>query len=423
MWRFSYVAAEGGGAAFVLLYVFFVAFIGVPLMTSEMVVGRLTQSSPVVALRTLGGSGWIWLGVLFVMCGIGILSFYSVIAGWTMRYAVDAFRGALPADTTSYFASVATGVPAIVTHVLFMGITVLIVTAGVKRGLERAAYALMPVLFLLLLGLALWAATLDQGGGGYAYYLRPDLSELLNPSTISRAAGQAFFSLSLGMGALMTFASYLRTKENLGRESAVIAACDFGVAFISGLVVFPIIFHFDLGAAIGLGGAVTDNTVGTLFIAMPAAVASLGGLGQYVIGAFFLMLFLAAVTSSISLLEVATAAAVDGLRWTRRRAAIVFGLLITLLGIPSARNLNFLDFLDKFVGAFLLIVGGLLTCIFVGFRVLPQAEAELAHGLDDSRARHLWAVFVRYVAPPVLLFVAGFSLIAAIAAFRTWIAS
>ncbi|MFQ5809510.1 MAG: sodium-dependent transporter [Armatimonadota bacterium] len=405
MWRFSYVAAEGGGAAFVILYVAFVAFIGVPLMTSEFIVGRLSQQSPVLAVRRLGGSGWAPLGWLFVVCGFGILSYYSVIAGWTMRYAVDGVRNAITTDTEAYFGSVSTGWPAIFTHLAFMAITIGIVVAGVKRGLERTALILMPLLFIMLLGLAGWASTLSGGPAGYGYYLKPQLSELVDPDIIVLAAGQAFFSLSLGMGALMTYASYLRSKENLGREAGIVAAADFGVAFVAGLVVFPIIFHFGLGETIGLGGAISDNTVGTLFIALPTGLHSLGGLGNVIISAFFIMLFVAAITSAISLLEVVVAAVIDGWQWTRTRATIVFGSLIAIGGLPSALSINFLAAADKFMGNFLLIAGGFFTSLLVGYRLLAQADAELGDGLDSVAARRTWAYLVRYLAPVVLLVV------------------
>ena len=324
MWRFSYVAAEGGGATFVLLYLGFVATIGIPLMTSELIIGRMTQVSPVEALKRLGGSAWTPVAWLFVFCGFVILSYYSVIAGWTMRFAFDGIRGAIPEDTVKYFEAVGTGVPAVVALVLFMAITIVIVLGGVKKGLERAAVILMPMLFLLLVGLAIWAATLSAGGAGYAYYLKPQLNELLDPTIITSAAGQAFFSLSLGMGALMTYASYMRNQRNLAREAATIAVADFGVAFVAGLIVFPIIFHFDLGTAIGLGGAIQDNTVGTLFITMPAALQTLGDKGNLIVGAFFVMLFFDALTSSISLLEVVVTAIIDGWGWTRRKATLTF---------------------------------------------------------------------------------------------------
>ncbi|MFQ5703814.1 MAG: sodium-dependent transporter [Gemmatimonadales bacterium] len=418
MWRFSYVAAEGGGATFVLLYLTFVALIGIPLMTSELIVGRMTQVSPVEALKRLGGSTWTPTAWLFVFCGFGILSYYSVIAGWTIRFALDGIRGAIPEDTASYFGSVGTGMPAIVTHVLFMAITVVIVLGGVKKGLERAAVVLMPLLFFLLVGLAIWAATLSGGGAGYAYYLKPQVNELLNPRIITSAAGQAFFSLSLGMGALMTYASYLRNERNLAGEAATIALADFGVAFVAGLIVFPIIFHFNLGDAIGLGGALNeDSTVGTLFIAIPPALRTLGEKGNIIIGAFFTMLFFAALTSSISLLEVVVAAVIDGWGWTRKRATLTFGVLITLTGVPSAFSLNFLGAADKLVGTFLLMLGGLLTSILVGYKILPKAQAELAIGLENVFARKAFTVFVRFVAPPVLVVVLLFAIPSVLAAF------
>jgi neurotransmitter:Na+ symporter, NSS family len=422
MWRFSYVAAEGGGAAFVLLYLVFVAFIGMPIMTSELVVGRMAQVAPVQALKKLGGPNWAPLGWLFAFCGFGILSYYSVIAGWTMRYALDAVRGVLPADAAGagdYFGAVGTGMPAIVTHLLFMAITMFIVLRGVKQGLERAALILMPMLFIILVGLAVWATTLSGGGAGYAYYLKPQFAELLNPAIITDAAGQAFFSLSLGMGAIMTYASYIKTKENLARETLTIAVSDFSVAFTAGLFVFPIIFHFGLQDAIGLGGTLnTDSTVGTLFIAIPPALLSITA-GQWVVAAFFIMLFFAALTSAISLLEVVVSAVIDSWNWERQKATLVFGSAVAVAGLASAINLNVLDLLDKLVGTVLLMFGGLMTAILVGYKILPQADAELAQGTDSEGLRKAWAGFVRYVAPPVLLTVLIFAIPKVWTAFKT----
>ena len=419
MWRFSYVAAEGGGAAFVMLYLMFVALIGMPIMTSELIVGRMTQMSPVKALKELGGKAWTPVGLLFAFCGFGILSYYSVIAGWTMRYALDAATGSMSTDAGAYFGAVGTGMPAVVTHLIFMAITIGIVAVGIKKGLERAAIILMPLLFLLLIGLAVWATTLSGGGAGYAYYLKPQLGELLNPKIIVDAAGQAFFSLSLGMGALLTYASYLTSKENLAKETLTIAASDFGVAFVAGLVVFPIIFHFNLAETLGLGGELnTDSTVGALFIALPPALRSLGRAGDLVVAAFFTMLFFAALTSAISLLEVVVSSVIDSLKWARTKAAIVAGVVIAILGLPSAYNLNFLGALDKLVGTTLLMLGGLLICILVGYKILPEAEKELGQGMENQQAIAAWRFFVRYVAPPILAVVLAFSIPGVIAAFK-----
>jgi len=402
MWRFAYKASEGGGAAFVLVYLAIVALVGVPLMTSEFIVGRLAQESPARAVRRLGGPAWAPLGWLFVFCGLGILAYYSVIAGWTMRYAIDAIRNAIPSDTGAYFGEVSQGVDAALYHLVFMALTMGVVAGGVKGGLERANLVMMPLLLLILVALAVWATTLANGAGGYAYYLRPDVGKLLDRDILTAAAGQSFFSLSLGMGALMTYASYLQSKENLGREAVTVALSDFGVAFISGLVVFPVIFSF------GLLGQISESTVGALFIALPAGFEQLGRTGDYVDTAFFVMLLFAALTSAISLLEVVVAALVDGMRMRRRHAALVAGGTIAILGLPAAFNTTFLGNLDALVGQFLLLLGGLLTAILVGYRILPEADAELAKGLTNVGLRRAWAFLVRYVAPVVLVIVLGF---------------
>jgi NSS family neurotransmitter:Na+ symporter len=410
MWRFSYIASEGGGAAFVIVYLLIVAAVGIPLMTAEFVVGRMTNTSPARAVRALGGRAWGPLGWLFVLCGFGILSYYSVIAGWTMRYAFDAVRNAIPADTGAYFAKVSSGNAAVVTHVLFMGLTILIILGGIKRGIERAALVLMPLMFVILGALAVWAATLEGAGAGYSYYLKPDLGHLLNGKILTQAAGQAFFSLSLGMGAMMTYASYLRTRGDLGRDATTVALSDFAVAFVAGLVVFPVVFTF------GLQGTVGASAVGALFIALPAGFASMGSAGAVVDTAFFVMLFLAAITSAISLLEVVVTAALDVFGWTRKRTTLVFGGIILLFGLPSAYNTTFLGNLDTVVGDFLLILGGFLTAVLVGYKILPRAEAELADGVDSTLLRRSWAVLMRYVVPVILLVVLWH------AAPRAWVA-
>jgi NSS family neurotransmitter:Na+ symporter len=397
MWRFSYVASQGGGAAFVLLYLGLVAVIGIPLMTSEFVVGRLAQVSPVKALPMLGGRKWTPLGWMFVFAGLIILSYYSVIAGWTMRYAWEAVSSGLPVDTEAYFNAAASGSQAIGWHVAFMVLTIIIVAGGIKRGIERAAVILMPVLFVILAGLAVYAFFLTGSREGYAFYLNPNLGNMFDPQIIGAAAGQAFFSLSLGMGALITFASYLKGSNNLAKEATIVALADFSVAFMAGLVVFPIVFTFGLQNQIGESG------LGALFISLPAGFASMGAAGKFVGAAFFIMLFFAALTSAISLLEVVVSAIVDSFGMARRAVAITMGTIITIIGIPSALSLDFLGAADALVGSFLLILGGFLTAIFVGYVVLDKVDAELAIGLPNKSMRKAWAFMVRYVAPPILL--------------------
>ena len=397
MWRFPYVVSEGGGAALVVLYLAIVALVGLPLMTAEFAIGRLSQESPLVAVRRLGGPRWAPLGWLFVACGFGILSYYAVIAGWTMRYAFDAVRNAIPADTAAYFGEVSSGTSSVFCHVLFMAVTIWIVVQGVRKGLERSVLVMMPILFLLLLGLAIWASTMEGGSAGYAYYLQPNLEAMGRPGILAEAAGQAFFSLSLGMGALMTYASYLRSKENLGREATTVALTDFGVAFVAGLVVFPVIAAFALRDEVG------ESAVGALFIALPKAFEGLGMVGSIVDTAFFVLLFVAALSSSISLLEVVVTATIDRWRWRRGRSALLVGGVVTLLGVPSAFSLDFLDAMDKLLGNFLLLVGGLGISLLVGWRLFDRAEAELAQGLTSPGLRKAWGVLLRFVAPVILV--------------------
>jgi NSS family neurotransmitter:Na+ symporter len=397
MWRFSYLTAENGGAAFVVLYLGFTLVIGLPVLLAEFALGRGSRRSPIGALAHYGGSGWQPLGWLFVAAGFLILSYYSVISGWTLRYALSALVAGFPAEAGAHFEAIATGPAAIAWHLAFMALTIAIVGGGVKAGIERSALVLMPLLFVLVLGLVLYAATLEGAGAGYRFYLELDLSEL-DWNVIQAAAGQAFFSLSLGMGAMMTYASYLGRDENLPNESLVVAVADFGVAFLAGLAVFPLIF------ALGLSADVGESTVGALFITLPKAFASMGDAGRVVGVLFFVALVVGALTSAISLLEVVVASVVEGLGWPRRRAALVLGGVIAVLGIPAAMSLAVLGFMDQLAGNVLLVFGGLMLSIFVGW-AMRDPMAEVRQGADGVAWFGLWRWLLRIPVPLVLAFV------------------
>jgi neurotransmitter:Na+ symporter, NSS family len=400
MWRFSYVAAEGGGAAFVFLYVAMVLLLGIPLMLCELVVGRSTHLSPVGALRTLGGKGWAMLGMLFVLVGFLILSYYSVIAGWTMRFALESALTGFPGDPGEHFGEIASGRSAALWHLSFMVLTIGIVMVGVQKGIERAATILMPTLFLIVLGLAVWAATLPGAGEGYAFYLRPDIGELLDPGVLGQATAQAFFSLSLGMGAMLTFASYLSRDTDLNQEAVTISFADFMVAFSAGLVVFPVMF------ALGLQDSVTESTLGALFIALPGAFEAMGGVGRIVGVLFFVALGVGAITSSISLLEVVTSSIIDEFGLSRKNAAVGMGILIALFGLISANSLDMLGLVDQIAGNLFLVVGALGMSIFVGW-VMKDPTTELRRGASGFFQKALPAVMVlvKYLLPPVIAIV------------------
>jgi neurotransmitter:Na+ symporter, NSS family len=400
MWRFSYTTAENGGAAFVLLYILLTLLIGIPVMIAEFGIGRSTRLSPIGALRKAGGGGWSMLGYLFVLSGFLILAYYSVIAGWVVRYAVDALRSPFPADAGAYFGEISTGGDAIAYHLVFMAATIFIVTGGVKKGIERASLLMMPLLALIILGLAIFAATLDGAGDGYRFYLAPSLDELLSIDTLGAAAGQAFFSLSLGMGAMLTYASYLSRDSSLPGESTTIAFADFGIAFVAGLVVFPVIF------ALGLQQQVGESTVGALFIALPGAFEAMGAMGRIVGILFFIALFIGAITSAVSLLEVVTSSVIDEFHISRRAAALGAGGLIAALGVLPALNLNWLEVLDTLTGQIFLPLGGLLIAILVGWRIRNVVEL-VGRGASPGMVRLLqgWRFTLAFIVPPLLILV------------------
>lgn len=406
MWRFPYQMAEAGGAAFLVLYIGMVMLIGLPILLAEMVVGRGSRQSPIQALAHFGGKNWKPLGVLFVIAGFVILAYYAVIAGWVVRYVgVYIFAGGV-AEPGATFEAYATGGWAVALQIIFMLVTIAVVLGGVEAGIERAALILMPLLFVIVVGLAVYAAFLDGAAQGYAYYLQTDFSEIMSWGVLSSAAGQAFFSLSLGMGAMLTFASYLTRKQNLPREAAVIATADFGVAFVAGLMVFPLIF------ALGLQGDVGESTVGALFITLPQAFTGMGTAGQVVGILFFGALLVGALTSAVSLLEVVASSAIDTLGWTRQKAALITGGAITLVGIPCALDLRFLTLFDEIAGNVLLVVGALFIAIFVGWR-MKEPIAEAAAGASAYWWFPTWRNLLKYVVPPILIFVLFYSIVQA----------
>ena len=398
MWRFSYLTAEHGGAAFVVLYIGITLLVGVPVLLAELAIGRGSQRSPIRALVHYGGRRWMPLGFLFVAAGFLILSYYSVIAGWTLRYAGIALVSGFDSTIADQFSEIATGWDAFAFHLAFMAGTVAIVGSGVKGGIERTALLLMPILFLIVCGLAVYASTLDGAGRGYDVYLATDFSKLLSFRVLKDAAGQAFFSLSLGMGAMLTFASYLGRDHHLPNDSMLIAGADLAVAFVAGLVVFPMIF------ALGLSEQVSGSTVGALFITLPQAFAEMGAVGRVVGFLFFAALIVGALTSAVSLLEVVVASTMDGLGWPRRRAAVVAGIAIAALGFPSAWSTEVLGVVDQIANNLFLLGGGLALAVFVGW-VMRDPIAQVTIGAEGVRWFSLWRFFLRFAVPAILGFV------------------
>ena len=414
MWRFSYATAEHGGAAFVLFYIFLTFLVGVPVMIAEFGLGRATRLSPIGALRKAGGPQWVPLGYLFVAAGFLILAYYAVIAGWVTRYAIDAVMSPFPADAGVYFEQVTSGLAPVLYHLGFMTLTILIVASGVKKGIERVSTVMMPVLGIILIGLAVWATTLTGAEEGYSFYLTPSFEELLSLDTVAAATSQAFFSLSLGMGAMLTFASYLQRDSNLPRESTIIALSDFGVAFIAGMVVFPVVF------ALGLQNAVSESTVGALFISLPGAFQAMGPTGRAVGLLFFSALFIGAITSGIALLEVVVSSVIDEWKMDRRKASITMGIVIALLGILPASDINILGAMDAVASEVFLPLGGLFLALLVGWGPPGKRIEMFAEGASAGTRSLMigWLWTLRVAVPPLLVVVLSRTIPAGIGAIR-----
>jgi NSS family neurotransmitter:Na+ symporter len=415
MWRFSYQASEGGGAAFVLLYVVMTLVLGIPLMLAEFGIGRRGQLAPIGSLRRVGGRAWGRIGYMFVAAGLLILAYYSVIAGWTVRYAVEAVLHGFDRSAAEHFGKVASGRDAVLYHLGFMLVTVLIVVAGVKGGIERASLLLMPMLFLIVIGLALWAATLPGAGAGYLVYLKPDLDHLMSPSVWRAAAAQAFFSLSLGMGAMITYGSYLGKDENIAQAATWVVLLDTAVALMAGFIIFPAGFSL-------AGFDPSTSGPGLIFVVLPQLFATMPG-GHLFGAAFFVMLTMAAVTSTISLLEVPTAHLIDSHGWTRPRAVAVLTLVTFALAIPSALangssaflsslpgvGMDFLSLMATMWNNFALPIGGLFLAIFVGH--VWRADRALTELNDGGRmpAAAMWSFLIRWVCPAAIALIIFFT--------------
>lgn len=330
IWKFPYETGENGGAAFLLIYLVCIFLIGFPLMVGEIAVGRRTQSNPYGAYRQLGGKGWGWVGLWGVLCGVMILSFYNVVAGWAFSYFIETSFGGLlnKEDFGGYFGDFIgnVGFELVIFSFLFMVATAFIVARGVQKGIEAASKILMPTLFIILIGLIVYALTLSGAGKGVSFYLIPDFSKI-TLGTVYSATGQAFFSLSLGMGALITYGSYISKKENIVSAAGVVTIADSLVAFLAGLLIFPLVFSQGMEPGAGPG---------LVFVSLPGIFHSMGPLlGRVIGGGFFLLLCVAALTSTVSLLEVPVAYLVDEKKMPRRTAVILMAAIIFALGVPS----------------------------------------------------------------------------------------
>ncbi|QAU13807.1 sodium-dependent transporter [Halorubrum sp. BOL3-1] len=400
IWRFPFITGQYGGSSFLITYLAFVALIGFPAILVEFVIGRRTDRNPVGALRELGSGTWSHAGWLFVVTGFIILSYYSVVAGWFLRYTLigitEGFTLTGSAEAEALFGTVSTGLDTLLFHAVFMLLVVGIIAAGVRRGIELSVKVMVPAILVLLVALAAYGFTLDGAAAAYSYYLSPDFGTIAANWTeiLPAAAGQAFFTLSLGMGVMITYASYLGEDRNLAADAGIIATLDTLVAVLVGFVVFPVLFS--VGIEPGTGGP------GAVFVSLTSAFAGIPG-GQILGVVFFGMVGIAALSSAISILEVLVSYLIDEVGVARVPASAALGAAVFLLGVPVTVDLVFLDLYDKLADGVLLVLGSLLLALFVGWVIPDVGREELRNGIGDARS--IDGVWIWAVRLPVLIVV------------------
>ncbi|MCT0224041.1 sodium-dependent transporter [Synechococcus sp. CS-1328] len=400
LWGFAYRASQGGGGAFVLLYVVIVLVVCLPVLVAEMVLGRSTSHAPLIAPITAGGRRWAPLGLLFLVAALGILAFYAVLMGWTGRTLLHALLVGLPADmaaSEAFFGLISSGGGAVLGLLVSLALTGVVVAAGVRGGIERLSRWGMPALFVLLLGLLIWAAFLPGAGAGYhQFLLRWDAAKLLEPTTIRNAFTQAFFSIGTGIGAILAYAAYLNRRSGLPAEALSVVGMDTAVGLMAGCVTFPLVASF------GLGDVVSGSTVGTLFIALPTGLASIGLAGRLVAVLFFGLAYIAAITSSVSLLEVPVSSLVDGLGWRRREAVWTCVALVAVLGLPPALSTGALEVMDALFGGVLLILGGLLIALLLSWQAPARFLSDLQGCGTPPALRSALLFSLRWISVPAI---------------------
>ena len=400
LWGFAYRASQGGGGAFVVLYLLIVLVVCLPVLVAEMVLGRSTGHSPLLAPVMAAGKRWQPMGWLFVVASCGILAFYAVLMGWTGATIMQTLTRGLPADAMAaeaFFKGLSGGRSALIGQLLSLVVTAGVVALGVRDGIERLSRWGLPLLFVLLVALAIWAAGLEGSAEGYrTFLLRWDVAQLTDFTTIKNAFNQAFFSIGTGIGCILAYAAYLGRRAHLPREAVAVVGMDTAVGVLAGMVTFPIVMSFQLQDLIG------ESTLGAIFIAVPTGLASLEQGGTLVALVFFGLALIAAITSAVSLLEVPVACLIDRLGWSRSRAVWVSAAVIFVAGLPAATSSEVLDWMSNVFGGLLLIVGGLLLSLLLGWVLPERFEQDLAESGTSPGLRRLLLVMLRWVAPPVV---------------------
>ena len=401
IWKYPHMAGENGGGAFTIVYLICILIVGLPIVIAEFVLGRKTQLSPVGAFEKISPkSNWKWVGMLGVASAFVILSFYGVVGGWTLKYTLISLTGGFtklsgnPDMSGSLFNSFITGSLApVIWQIIFMAFTIFVIVQGVKGGIEKWTKIMMPAILVILIMLMVRGLTLPNGMQALDFLFKPKFEDL-TASSIVLALGHSFFTLSLGMGTMITYGSYLRRDQNLLSSALWVILLDTLIAMMAGVAIFATVFA--MGADPGAGP-------GLIFVVLPTIFPKIAG-GAVWGTLFFFLLFMAALTSAISILEVITAYFIDEKGWARKKATIIFGSVITVVGafcslsmgsfnITSFLDMSFFDIMDYLSAKYMLPIGGMLTAVFVLYRWgISNFIAEMVVGMDNQNVN---PVFVR----------------------------
>ncbi|MDR2586587.1 MAG: sodium-dependent transporter [Prevotellaceae bacterium] len=404
-WRFPYLVGTYGGAAFILIYLVMVVVLCLPIMFSEFIIGRSAQSNSFGAFKKLAPrTGWWGIGILCVAASISILSFYCVVGGWTFEYMYQSIIGfssdSLVSDA-NFSLFITSPVRPIIWHLLFLGLSAAIVVAGIKNGIEKYTKILMPLLLLMIIFLAVRVLFLPGASKGVAFLFRPDFSKITGEGVLA-ALGQAFFSLSLGMGCIITYASYVKKQDNIMKLGLSSSLADLGFALMAGVAIIPAVFAFGISPGEGPG---------LVFITLPRIFAQLPA-GGFIGLVFFVCLLIAAITSAISLIEVVTAYATEELKLSRRTAVVITFVIVAITGSLCSLSFGvlkdvtifgkgFFDMFDYLSSNILLPLGGLLIVIFTGWVLKKKfVKDELSsQGLYRVPVFGLILFIIKFIAP------------------------
>lgn len=411
IWRFPYLAAKYGGGIFLLVYLILVVSLGFSLMIAEVAIGRKTKLSAIGAFRKLSEK-WKFLGYLASVVPMIIFPYYCVIGGWVVKYLlVYATGGGMKAAGDTYFNDYISqpGEP-ILWLAVYIGLTAVIVFFGVQKGIEKASRIMMPALVVLTIGVAAYSVTRPGALDGVAYYLIPDFSRF-SANTVLGAMGQMFYSMSLAMGIMVTYGSYMKREDDLEKSVSQIEIFDTGIAFLAGLMVIPAVFAFSGGDEAAL-----NQGAGLMFVTLPKVFADAGTLGLVFGGLFFLLVLFAALTSSVSLMETVVSIFQDTFHWSRKFTCTLVMLGCLVLALPSSLGygvldwiaplgFSLLDFFDFISNSVLMPIVALLTCLFVGWVVKPKLVIDEVKLSSKFPREKLFVVVIRYVAPICILLV------------------